>query len=78
VIAVSHRQRVVPDRLLGRLNAAYRLLAYGALPVGALCAGVLARYAGIRAPYLAGAALVGALALSFPRNMPEWTAANGS
>jgi MFS family permease len=65
VIAVSHRQRVVPDRLLGRLNAAYRLVAYGALPLGALCAGALARYQGIRAPYLAGAALVAALVVWF-------------
>ncbi|HYO61957.1 MAG TPA: MFS transporter [Actinomycetota bacterium] len=65
VIAVSHRQRAVPDRLLGRLNAAYRLLAYGALPLGALCAGGLARYQGLRAPYLAGAASVVALAFWF-------------
>lgn len=67
VIAVSHRQRAVPDRLLGRLNAAYRLLAYGALPLGALCAGGLARYQGLRAPYVAGAALVGILVIWFTR-----------
>lgn len=65
VIAVSHRQRVVPDRLLGRLNAAYRLLAYGALPLGALAGGALARLWGIRAPFLAGAVLTGVLALWF-------------
>lgn len=67
VIAVSHRQRVVPNRLLGRLNAAYRMLAYGALPLGALAGGALARAWGIRAPYLAGAALTAVLALCFLR-----------
>lgn len=65
VIAVSHRQRVVPDRLLGRLNAGYRLLAYGAFPVGGLCAGFAARAFGIRSPYLAGAGLVALLSVWF-------------
>ncbi len=73
VIAVSHRQRVVPDRLLGRLNAAYRLLAYGALPLGALFAGGLARYQGIRASYFAGATLVGILVLWFLTLRSEFT-----
>lgn len=65
VVAVSHRQRVVPNRLLGRLNAAYRLLAYGAFPLGGLCTGLAARSFGLRAPYLAGAALVALLSLWF-------------
>lgn len=41
IITVSYRQRAVPDELLGRVNAAYRLFAFGGLPLGALLAGIL-------------------------------------
>jgi MFS family permease len=57
VIAVSYRQAAVPDRLLGRIMAAYRFIAYGAFPIGALIGGFLAGAAGLRAPFLFGAAL---------------------
>ena len=42
VVTVSLRQRIVPERLLGRLNASYRLVAWGTMPMGARarrCAG---------------------------------------
>ena len=42
VVTVSLRQRIVPDALLGRLNASYRLLAWGSQPIGALLGGVVA------------------------------------
>lgn len=48
VIVVSLRQRIVPDHLLGRLNASYRLLAWGALPIGSALGGVLSELFGIR------------------------------
>ena len=48
VITVSLRQRVVPNHLLGRLNSAYRLLAWGTMPIGAALGGVLAEAFGIR------------------------------
>lgn len=48
IIAVSLRQRIVPDRLLGRVNASYRLLAWGSLPIGAALGGLLADLFGIR------------------------------
>lgn len=35
VIVVSLRQRIVPDHLLGRVNAASRMVSWGAVPVGA-------------------------------------------
>jgi MFS family permease len=47
VISVSLRQRITPDRLLGRVNSAYRLLAWGTMPVGAAAGGLLARYFGL-------------------------------
>jgi MFS family permease len=61
VVTVSLRQRIVPDRLLGRVNASYRLLAWGSQPLGALLGGVIGELLGLRAVFiLAG---VGTLAL---------------
>lgn len=42
VVMVSLRQRVTPTRLLGRLNSAYRLIAWGTMPLGALLGGLVA------------------------------------
>lgn len=48
VVMVSTRQRIVPDHLLGRANAAYRFIGQGIAPVGALLGGVLTDLAGLR------------------------------
>jgi MFS family permease len=58
VITVSLRQRIVPDRLLGRVNSAYRLFAWGTQPVGALLGGLIGELLGLRAVFLL-AGLVG-------------------
>ncbi len=47
IVTVSLRQRIVPDQLLGRLNASYRLLAWGTQPIGALLGGILAQAFGL-------------------------------
>jgi len=39
VVTVSYRQRVIPDALLGRVNAIYRFFGWGMMPVGALAGG---------------------------------------
>jgi MFS family permease len=46
---VSFRQRLTPDRLLGRMNATVRFLAWGLSAVGALIGGVLGELVGARA-----------------------------
>ncbi|MCF4122432.1 MFS transporter [Antribacter sp. KLBMP9083] len=51
VIAVSLRQQITPDRMLGRLNSCYRLLAWGTMPLGAAAGGVLAELFGLRATF---------------------------
>ena len=51
VVTVSLRQRITPDRLLGRVNSAYRLLAWGTMPLGAAAGGVLAQLLGLRAVF---------------------------
>ena len=58
VITVSLRQAVIPDHLLGRVNAVYRFLGWGSMPLGAALGGLVARYAGLRAPFLLAAAIM--------------------
>jgi MFS family permease len=55
VIVVSLRQRISPDHLLGRVNAGYRLLAWGSMPLGALLGGTLGELFGVRAVFLLAA-----------------------
>ena len=52
VVTVSLRQRIVPDRLLGRVNASYRLLAWGTMPIGAALGGLAGEVFGLRAVFL--------------------------
>ena len=52
VITVSLRQRITPDRLLGRLNSGYRLVAWGSRPLGALTGGLLAQAFGVRSVFV--------------------------
>jgi MFS family permease len=47
----------VPDQLLGRVNAGYRLFAWGTQPIGALLGGVIGELLGLRAVFLFGGAL---------------------
>ena len=57
VITVSFRQRITPDRLLGRVNSCYRLVAWGTMPLGAAAGGLLAQALGLRAVFALMAAL---------------------
>jgi len=52
VISVSLRQRITPNELMGRVNSAYRLLAWGIMPVGAAAGGLLADWLGLRTVFL--------------------------
>jgi hypothetical protein len=49
---VSFRQRVTPDHLLGRMNSAYRLIAWGTRPLGAAVGGVLGEWLGLRSVFV--------------------------
>ncbi|GIV95870.1 MAG: hypothetical protein KatS3mg057_0527 [Herpetosiphonaceae bacterium] len=55
VHVVSLRQIITPDHLLGRMNASYRFVTYGAIPLGALVGGLLGEWIGLRATLLVGA-----------------------
>ena len=45
---VSFRQRLCPDRLLGRMNATMRFVVWGVLPIGALVGGIFGTAFGLR------------------------------
>ena len=61
VVTVSLRQRIVPDALLGRVNASYRLLAWGSQPIGALLGGLIAQVAGLQVVFLIAGGMIALL-----------------
>jgi MFS family permease len=63
VALVTYRQKVCPSRLLGRMNAATRWIAWGTIPLGGLLGGALGTVIGIR-PTL-WIALIGSWAAGF-------------
>ncbi|MFG1807670.1 MFS transporter [Streptomyces sp. NPDC049040] len=58
VVAVSLRQTLMPADLIGRANSVYRLVSWGAMPLGSVCFGLAAAAWGLRAPFIAGGALL--------------------
>lgn len=48
VNVITLRQSVTPNRLLGRMNASYRLVVLGTAPIGATLSGVLGQAVGLR------------------------------
>jgi MFS family permease len=67
VITVSFRQGIIPDRLLGRANSVYRLLAWGTQPIGALLGGVLGELFGLPIVFAVGGVMI--LFLLLARNV---------
>jgi MFS family permease len=75
---VSFRQRLCPERLLGRMNATMRFVVWGVLPIGALIGGLLGTTLGLRSSLwiaVIGEALAGLWLLASPmrsmRDFPE-------
>ncbi|MCA2217970.1 MFS transporter [Jidongwangia harbinensis] len=56
VNALTLRQSVTPNHLLGRMNASYRLLLFGTMPLGALLGGGLAEVFGLSTALAVGVA----------------------
>jgi len=57
------RQRFTPDRMLGRMNAAFRMISWGVVPFGALFGGVVARVFDIRTTFVVAAIVTMACAI---------------
>ena len=64
-ITVSLRQRIIPTRLLGRVNSVYRFFVWGSIPIGMFLGGgvvtlaqhFVSREMALRTPYFVGAGL---------------------
>jgi MFS family permease len=67
IVVAALRQSIVPNELLGRVHATFRVFSYGAIPIGALVGGWLAGAFGLRAPYLIGGVIVAAAGLLIGR-----------
>lgn len=63
VVGRALRQAVVPDRLLGRVVASFRVIGFGAIPLGAVLGGGLASVTSVRATFYAAAVVSGAAAV---------------
>jgi MFS family permease len=61
ITSVTYRQSVTPDDVLGRVMAGFRVIAYGAFPLGAALGGVVAGLTTLRTTFFVGAGLVGIL-----------------
>jgi MFS family permease len=67
VIAITLRQRLTPPDLMGRVGGAWRGITWGAAPLGALAAGGLAAFGGLRLPILLAGVLQCVVALVLAR-----------
>ncbi|MCK8438718.1 MFS transporter [Streptomyces sp. D2-8] len=65
IVVSTLRQAAVPDGLLGRVTAGYRLIVLGAVPVGALLGGALGRWLGPETTFVVCGAGLTAAALVF-------------
>lgn len=61
VVVVVLRQTQVPAKVLGRVTSIYRLIAWGALPIGSLCGGLVAGAFGPRSVFAAAAIVLAAV-----------------
>jgi MFS family permease len=55
VHAITVRQTITPERLLGRMTASYRLIGFGGIPIGAALGGLAGELLGLRLGMLLGA-----------------------
>lgn len=66
VVTVSIRQTITPNRLMGRVNMAYRAVAQGVICIGAALSGVIAERFSVRTPFAVAAAGFVVLAVASP------------
>jgi MFS family permease len=64
VVFGSIRQRIVPNHLLGRVMASFRVISWGSIPLGALLGGIVGQAFGLTAVFLSAAAIHALLLLS--------------
>lgn len=63
VLSAANRQRLTPAPMIGRVTSAYRVLAWGLMPLGAAAAGPIAEASSLDTVILGAAALIAVIAL---------------
>ncbi|MCU1395569.1 MAG: hypothetical protein JWM34_3997 [Ilumatobacteraceae bacterium] len=63
-VTMTLRQQLTPKRLLGRMNAAYRMIAWGVVPLGAAFGGLTAQHFGLQTPFVIAACAHVAVAIA--------------
>jgi hypothetical protein len=68
VLSATRRQRLTPRPLMGRVTSAYRMLAWGLMPLGAAVAGPLAKATSLSTVFVVvgGIVVLAAVALGRP------------
>jgi MFS family permease len=67
VLSATRRQRLTPGAMMGRVTSAYRMLAWGLMPLGAALAGPLAKGTSLATVFVAVGALVTVVAIALAR-----------
>ena len=67
VLSATRRQRLTPGAMMGRVTSAYRMLAWGLMPLGAALAGPLAKGTSLATVFVAVGALVTIVAITLAR-----------
>ncbi|HEX3648352.1 MAG TPA: MFS transporter [Pseudonocardiaceae bacterium] len=67
VLSATRRQRFTPSALMGRVTSAYRMLAWGLMPLGAALAGPLARATSLATVFVVVGGIVAAVAIAAAR-----------
>ena len=75
VLTVTLRQEIIPPRMLGRVNSAYRFVGWGSIPIGAFVGGLLAHGFGLRFPFLFAAIVLTVFGLLMMRAVTSKTIA---
>ena len=68
VLSATRRQRRTPHGMIGRVSSAFRVVAWGVIPLGALIGGVVGERWGIPAVYLVAGGLIAVLGLIVGRS----------
>jgi MFS family permease len=67
VLSATRRQRLTPSALMGRVTSAYRMLAWGLMPLGAALAGPVARATSLATVFVVVGGIVVVVAVAAAR-----------
>ena len=61
VLSATRRQRSMPHAMIGRVSSAFRVVAWGVVPIGAALGGVVGQRWGVTSVYLMAGGMVAVL-----------------